>query len=235
MSSDSASLPGWTDSLIRIVSRVLRSPHFKDNLEAILNRLETHSAHHMIRSLLWTDPSVSLLLLKCLPYVLNLSIEAGREFIIHMESIPIKTLGLVYQTAKQKLRIRTWGETTGRTAALVLSILQKDSQFEAHSSLEQEFIEGFSFGYKKTIQQTENFTSSSNTKKLKDSFWWIWIDIFDRAATWMERISEQNPDAVPILTNGLGYLINKHQKLIHTVFIPLVQPLQEILNSSRDP
>jgi len=80
---------GWLELGARVAGSLLSSPRFKGRLQKMMSAVDPQGSRELVKSLLWTDPEVSLSLVGVLPDLLNAGAGILAELSRQVGSLPV--------------------------------------------------------------------------------------------------------------------------------------------------
>lgn len=189
---------GWFDLGARVAGRLLKSPRFRRDVEIVRDHVDPDEAPGLVRTLLWTDPGLSLSLVTAAPAVLNAGIEALREVVVQLEGMPRPAIKEFLDETVPRVRARALGEAAGRSVLLAARI-------DHHSGLWKEFGRGFADALSEARGEVREHVVSR----------------LDEAASDLERAVAENPDTVLEICEDLDRLVCRHPDLVEQLIRPL--------------
>jgi hypothetical protein len=192
--------PGWLDAAGRVLKQLLRSPRFKADVRSILNQIDPGYAAGLVKTAVWTDPSISMAALAALPRAANALILGAEELITQSERFPPALLANFLRDTLGQIKLDTLGRVAGRMTGLSLKL-----------AVEQQDWSGLARQY------TAGFASALPPDALADAV----VD----AASLAERIVGDHPDWIRALSGAVERILKQHPKLVDEALVPLLAPV----------
>jgi len=189
---------GWLDLGARVAGRLLKSPRFRRDAEIVRDHVDPDEAPGLVRTLMWTDPGLSLSLVAAAPAVLNAGIESLREVVVQLEGMPRPAIKEFLDDTVPRVRARALGEAAGRSLLLAARI-------DHRCGLWREFGRGFADAV------------SGASGELREHV----VSRLDEAAGDLERTVRDNPDTVLEICEDLDRLVRRHPDLVEQLVRPL--------------
>lgn len=189
---------GWLDLGDRVARRLLDSPRFRRDVEIVRDHVDPDEAPGLVRTLIWTDPGLTLSLVGAAPRVINTLIEALRETVVQVEGLPAPAVREFLDETLPRVRARALGETAGR--ALLLA-----ARVDHRGALWREFGRGFADALRGSGGEARAHV----------------VAHLDRAAAHLEQAVQDDPDVVLDACEDLDRLLHDHPDLVTRVLRPL--------------
>lgn len=117
---------GVIDGCNRVCRELLRSPNVRQSLRILLRELDPENAPALVRTLLRTDPELTLGLLSALPGMGNAALLGMREAMLLLANYPPALLASFLAQMAAELDAEALGETAGLLLAVVVKAAQQD-------------------------------------------------------------------------------------------------------------
>ena len=200
--------PGWLDAATRVLKQLLRSPRFKADVRSILNQIDPGYAAPLVKTAVWTDPSISMAALAAVPKAANALIRGAAELVDQSERFPPALLANFLRDTLGQVELRTLGRVAGRVTGLSLKLAVEQQDWPA---LAREYTTGFA--------------SALPPDALADSV--------VQAAALAERVVAEHPDWIRAGVDMVERILEKHPALVDDVLAPLLTPVLAAVEDRR--
>lgn len=202
--------PGWLDAANRVLKQLLRSPRFKADVRSLLNQIDPGYAAGLVKTAVWTDPSISMAALAALPRAANALILGAEALVTQSERFPPALLANFLRDSLGQIKLQTLGRVAGRVTGLSLKL-----------AVEQQDWPGLARQY------TTGFASALPPEALADGV--------VEAAALAERIARDHPDWIRALAGAIQRTVEQHPTLVDEVLAPLLAPLLAAVDRVNQP
>ncbi len=192
--------PGWLDTASRVLKQLLRSPRFKADVRSVLNQIDPGYAAGLVKTAVWTDPSISMAALAAVPRAANALILGAEELVAQSERFPPALLANFLRDTLAAVELATLGRVAGRVTGLSLELALEQQDWPALAR-----------------QYTSGFEGALPPDALADG-------LVDAAAV-AERIVVDHPDWTRALSGAVERILQQHPKLVDEVLAPVLAPV----------
>jgi hypothetical protein len=202
MGDPPADRPGWLDEATQRLRPLLRSARFKAGLRRLLARIDPAYAPELVRTAVWTDPSLVLSLLQALPRAANALLLTGRGLCEQAEKLAPALQAAFLRDLLGRIELGVAGELAGRSTRLSLALATEQQDWPA-------LARAYSAGFARALDAEALAAALA------------------AAAPVLERMVADHEDWIQAGSRALRQVLADHPRLVDRGLAPLLRPLLE--------
>ncbi len=201
-----ADRPGWLDEATVRLRPLLRSARFKNSLRRLLARIDPAYAPELVRTAIWTDPSLPMSLLQALPRAANALLLAGRGLLDQTARLAPALQAAFLRDLLGRIELGLAGELAGRCTRLSLALAAEQQDWPA-------LARAYSAGFARALDPDALATALA------------------AAAPRLEQVVADHEDWIQAGSRTLRQVLADHPRLVDRGLAPLLRPLLEVVRA----